>query len=95
MIDNKYSFYLTLLRVYHSFIKGMEASDVKESLTRYMMQREMLVKIKEAAAACEISGTDFDDKQQFITFMEEQKTIEEEFNKTNEILLEKFWIRID
>lgn len=95
MIDNKYSSYLLMLKVYHDFLKGLETSTAKDSSTRYMMQRNLLDKVKEASTACDISEGDFADKQQFIAFKEEQKFIDEEINKTNEILEKEFCLRID
>jgi hypothetical protein len=67
----------------------------KNSCNRYMLQRSILDKVKECADVCEISETDFTDKQQYIAFTEEKKFIEEEIKKTNEILERDYWIRID
>jgi hypothetical protein len=94
MTENKYLNYLLKLKFYRDFLKDVETNTGKDSSTRYMMQKRLLDKVKEAAAACDSSETDFTDKQQFMAFMEEQKFIEEEISKTNEILLTEFHIRM-
>lgn len=90
MNANRYPVFLTKLKLYHNYLKGMEE---RNSLDRYMLQRSLLVQIKKDA--CDICEDDFADKQEFLTFMKEEKFIEEEINKTNEILEREFHIRID
>lgn len=92
MNDYKYSHYANMLKLYRRYLEQMEG---RNSLERYMMQRSLLDKVKECAAACDVSEADFTNKQQYKAFIEEKKFIEEEIKKTNEILERDYYIRID
>jgi hypothetical protein len=93
MAENNYLRYSFKLKFYRDFLKDIETNTGKDSSTRYMMQKHLLDDLKKAANACALSETNFVNEQQAATFMEEQRFIDEEINKTNEILLKQFGIR--
>ncbi len=92
MTDHKYIHYVNMMSLYRRYLEQMEG---RISCERYMLQRSLLDKIKECAAACDVSETDFMDKQQYTAFTEGKKFLEEEIKRTNEILERDYCIRID